>query len=57
MYSFQQALFSASYVFKAALGAIENGKLNITYNPYLRALIIYFKRLENHMSPFEIEDD
>lgn len=57
MYSFSQALLSVSYVFKTTLGAIGNGKLNIIYNPYLRTLIINFKRLKNHMSPFEMEND
>jgi hypothetical protein len=40
-----------------SLRAIRNGKLNIICNHVLRVLVIYLKRLENHISFFEIGDD
>lgn len=54
---FPQILFSTSYVLKTTLGAVGNRKLNVICNPYLRILIIDFKKLENHYVTFEMEDD
>ena len=57
MYFFSNKYFLYLLVFKITLSAIENRKLNIICNPYLRVLIINYKRLEKHLSLFEMGDD